>query len=192
MNKPLLDKLMDAKKENDIAHVSFFNDGSIKKDENYSAQRINKINNREQFEAIEEVFYNATRSYSRNFDFDSIEVELLLGLIFDVKDIDENDNIKENAKPIEGIVRYYTGSTTSYLENNKTNTIDYSVYGVGRQGYIEFDKLIAYIKDSGLVYQGPETFNEFEEGILLGENFNIALTANLQQKEEKHKVFRKR
>ena len=185
MEKSLLERLMDAKHEYDVANYAFFNDGVVRKDENYSAKRINNIDNEKQFAAIENVLCDATRSYARHYEFDNIDMSLLLGLIFDSKDIDENNKIKEDAEPVQNIVRYYTSSVTSQLDGEKTNSIDYEKYGVGNQGYINFNQFISLIKKSGLDYNGPETFKEFEERILIGKPFDITLSANFKKKEEK-------
>ena len=111
-------------------------------------------------------------------------MKLLLGLIFDPKDIDENNKIREDAEPVHNIVRYYTSSVTSQLDGEKTNSIDYEQYGVGRQGYINFNQLVSLIKKSELEYNGPETFKEFEERILIGKPFDITVSANFKKKDE--------
>ena len=184
MNKTLFEKLQDARKQHEIAHVSFFNDGKVRSDENYMLKLFKKANDPEEFEAIEEVFVKAAESYSRQYKFDSIEMGLILGLVFNKEDIDENNNMRENAEPIKGIVRYYTGSVKSFQNGEQTNTIDYASYAPTRQGYINFDKLMSAIKRSGLSYTGPESFDEFEEQILVGEPFDITLSANFNKKEE--------
>ena len=192
MKKSLLERLMDAKHEYDVANYAYFNNGIIRKDENYSAKRINNIDNIEQFASIENVLCDATRSYARQYKFDSIDMNLLLGLIFDSKDIDENAKIKEGAEPIQNVVRYYTGSITSQLDGEKTNSIDFGNYGVGSQGYINFNQLISLIKESELEYNGPETFKEFEKDILTGIPFDITLSAKFIKKEEQKEFSRTR
>ena len=184
MDKTLFEKLQDAREQHEIAHVSFFNDGEIRSDEKYMLKLFDRANSPKEFEAIEEVFVKAAESYSRQYKFDSIEMGLILGLIFNKEDIDENNQTRENAKPIEGIVRYYTGSVKSFQDGQQTNTIDYASYAPTRQGYINFNKLISAIKRSGLSYTGPESFEEFEEQILVGEPFDITLSANFNKKEE--------
>ena len=129
-----------------------------------------------------EIFCNATDSYARDYDFDDIQMGLELGLIFDQADI-KDGSIKENAQPVKDIVRYYTGSVNCYQDGRQTNTIDYGHYGRGRQNFVSFKGLMEQIKQSGLQYTGPETFEEFEEQILVGEPFDITISANLNEKQ---------
>ena len=188
MEKTLLERLKEVRKDYDVAHVCYFNDGKVRKDENYSAKRINHIDSKEQFKAIEDVLASATSSYARSYEFDTINMNLLLGLIFNQSDVDENDQVKENAQPINGVVRYYTGSVKSFSEGKQTNPIDYGEYGPGRQGYISFDKLMKFIEASGLTYVGPETFEELKEQILAGNKFPIFVSAELTQKETSNQI----
>ncbi len=184
MEKTLLERLKEVKKMGEISHVCFFNTGVVRKDENYSASRIKKMDSQDNYKAIEEVFYKACESYSRQYDFDSMEMDLELGLIFESSDVDSTNTIREGAKPIPNTVRYYTGSVKSHLNGEQTNTIDYDRLGYGRQGYISFPKLIGYVRMNGLEWIGPESFEELEKRILSGESFDIKLAANLVEKED--------
>ena len=192
MEKTLLERLKDVKHDYDIVHVCFFNDGSTRQEEKYFAERINRSNTKDQYNAIEEVLYKATSGYARNFDFNDIEIHLLIGLIFHKSDITEDNSIKPGAQPIPDMVRYYTGSVKSYLDDKQTNTVDYEQYGVGRQGYVNFNQLVALMKSSELTYNGPESFEEFKERILRGEVFDISLSADLRQPEDTRRTFVKK
>lgn len=191
MKERLIDKLKSARKAHELAHISIFNDGEIRKDENSSAKRINDIHENWEFDDLERTLCDATSSYSKYYDFDSISMNLLFGLIFDANDVDENNAIKEDAEPIKGIVRYYTGSINATLDNHKVNNRDYAEYGLSRQGYVHFDKFLSLIKESGLDYNGPETFQEFKEMILTCEPFDITISADLNKKEEKKEQAKK-
>ena len=107
---------------------------------------------------------------------------LEVGLIFNKSDVDEEKHIKENAKPLDGVVRCYTGDITSYLNGEKSNTDGY--YGYGKQGFVDYDELVLSTKKNGLSFIGPKSFEEFKEKIISGEQFPISLQANLTEEKE--------
>ena len=181
MEKSAIERLREAKKEHEVALVSFFNNGKVRKDENYMVKHMDNIDDKKEFDGIMNVFCNVTDSYARHYDFDDVKMGLELGLIFRAEDI-QDGVIKENAQPVKDIVRYYTGTISSFQDGKQTNTIDFSEVLMGRQSFASFKGLISAIKRSGLQYTGPETFEEFEEQILVGEPFEISLTANLGTK----------
>ena len=179
MEKSLLEKLVEAKHENDTAIVEFFNTGKIREDENYMIKYLNNIDNDNSFSRIESALINSIGSYSRHYDFDSINLDLELGLIFKVEDVIDKKHITTNAQPIDGIVRFYTGSVQSILNGKQTNDIDFGEICHSKQGFIVFDELMNKIKNSGLEYNGPQTFEELKSRIMNDEKFNISLRANL-------------
>lgn len=182
MNKSLVDELIEAKHEHDYDLANIFNDGKVRKDEKYMAEHLKDDKNDDKFYLISQTMKDATRMYAYGYEFDTISMDLLLGLIYNVNDLDENDKIKENAKPVDGIVRFYTSNVSSYLDGEKTNKYEYDM---GRQGFIKFDKLMSNISKSGLEYTGPKSFEELKERILNEEVFDINLTASLIEKENK-------
>ena len=141
--------------------------------------------NPKEFDEISEVFFKATENYARHYDFDTMSMDLLLGLVFNESDVDDDNQVRENAKPYPNVVRYYTGSVKSYLDGKQTNEIDYDHFGNGRQSYIDYNLLLAAIEFNGLSFSGPATFEEFKERILAGDTFDITMSADLKQKEEK-------
>ena len=183
MEQALLEKLKKAKKYQGAEFICFFNNGKVREDDLRSARRIKEAKDGKSFELISEVLYNATESYARNYDFDCVDMNLELGLIYKSEDV-ENNQIKENGEPIPGIVRIYTGSVNSYLNGEQTNERDYSQYGLGRQGFITFHQLISNIKKSGLDYIGPKSFEEFKKKTQRGEPIDIKISANLNEKEK--------
>ena len=192
LEKSLVEKIKEAKKEHENTFTCFFNNGKVEIEEYYSAKRITEAQEPKQFKSIEDVFTKAAETYARHYDFDRMDMNLLLGLIFNSKDVDENNQRKSNAKPIPGIVRFYTGSVKSYLAGEQTNTIDYNDYGIGRQSYTDYNQLLKAIQKSGLQFTGPKSFEEFQERILSGEVFDIILSANLNQKEEEKQFIKRR
>lgn len=187
MEKSLLERMIDAKHDHDIVFIEVFNNGTTRNEPQYSAKRLNEVDNSNSFNLIEGVLCDATESYARHCDFDTINMNLELGLIYKVDDI-ENNKIKENAEPVNGVVRFYTGSVKSYLDDKQTNFMDYLDYGMNRQGYIKFDKLMNSINKSGLSYNGPKSFDELKTRIVNGEKFDITMSASLKTKEEKEQT----
>ena len=184
MEKSAIEKLREAKKEHEVALVSFFNNGEIRKDENYMVKHMKNIDDKHEFDGIMQVFCNITDSYARHYDFDDVKMDLELGLIFKAEDL-ENDKLKANAQPIKDIVRIYTGSINTFKDGKQANDRDFSKVLMGRQSFASFRGLINQIRKSGLEYTGPDTFDEFEEQILVGEPFEISLSANLNQNRTK-------
>ena len=183
MEKSLIEKMIEAKHDHDIVLVEVFNNGKYKYIPQYATKPLEDVDNYNSFNQIERYFCDATESYARHYDFDSINLNLQIGIIYDVNDI-VNDTVKEGAEPLDEIVRFNTGSVKSYLNNKKTNIMDYEDYGFSQQGFIKFDKLMSSIESSGLQYNGPKSFDELKTKILNGEKFDITLSANLKTKEE--------
>ena len=191
MEKTLLERLKDAKHEHDVVYVCFYNDGSVREDERYFAELMKKADAKEQFKAISNVLCDATESYARHYDFNDIDMNLIIGLVFHKSDITEDNAIKPGAQPVLDIVRYYTGSVKSFLDDEQTSKVDFETYGVGRQGYVNFNQLVSRIKSSELKYSGPESFDELKDRILNGEVFDISISADLRQPEEQRQFIKK-
>lgn len=183
MEKSAIDRLREAKKEHEIALVSYFNNGKVRKDENYMVKHMDHPSSKQEFDGIMNVFCNITDSYARHYDFEDVKMDLEVGLMFKAADV-QGDSVKENAQPIKNIVRYYTGTISTFKDGKIANDIDYSHILMGRQGFADFNGLVRQIKASGLQYTGPETFEEFEEQILVGEPFDITLEAKLNEKQD--------
>ena len=182
MEKSFREKLLDIKRQESIGYVNFNNDGSVSEDSNGYAETMN--DDRDAVKGILKTFFDATRSYTHYHEFDEIDMNLVVGLIFKKEDT-EDGKIKEGARPIDNIVRFYTGSVKSYLDGEQTNTADYYTYGLGRQGYVDYNKLISGIEAEGLEFIGPTSFEEFKAAIKYNGNFDIIVRADLQEKKEK-------
>ena len=96
---------------------------------------------------------------------------------------DENQKLKKDAQPIDGIVRYYARKSSCYLNDEKVKTIDWGdIKSVS--GFINYNILVKSAEENGLIFNGPKTFEEFKEHILVGEPFEISITASLKPKEK--------
>lgn len=183
MGRSMLERLKALRASYEVDAVCFLNDGSVKTDRKSSKA----IDNLYSFDRIKDTFYDAVRVYSEKTDFDSADMQLLLGLVYSSSDVDEEYKIKENAEPMKDVVRFYTGKINSYLGDEKVNDRNFDWPS---NGYISFRSLMSLIKRSGLEYTGPESFDELKERILAGETFEIKVTADLKKEKGKSLVKR--
>lgn len=182
MEKSFIEELREAKKEYKNVFVNYFNDGEVRTDLNYMKDNLEQAKTKNEFYLITEVMKETTKRYGYHYDFDTVKLNLLLGLIYDANDVDKDNNIKENAEPIDGMIRFYTEKVDCFLDGEKTNQHN-SSYSL--QGFIPFNRLMKSIKETGLDYEGPQSFEELKERILNNEVFDITLTASLYKKEKK-------
>lgn len=183
MEKTIFERMKEAKKSNEVAFVGFFNNGKVREDENFVVHRLNEAKEMDSINLIANVLCDATDSYSHYYPFDTIKMDLELGLLYNKNDVDEDKKVKANARPINNVVRFYTGEVNSYLDGERTNTWNCRR---GTQGFVDFGFLMSVLENSGLTYTGPETFEEFKGRIISGNPFEISLTANFKEKEEEH------
>lgn len=181
--KTLLEKMQETKDKNGIAFICVYNDRKTRIEDTNMTAFMKYANDPDAFDDIGKAMFNINETYARDYDYDTLNVKLSLGLVFSGKDMDSDKKVKPNAEPIEGIVHYFTGDATSYLNGEKTNEVDWG-YVKSRTGYIRYDILVNSAEENGLVFNGPKTFEEFKEHILVGEPFDISLTASLNPKEK--------
>ena len=176
----LTDRLVELKRDREIKNINFFNDGSTTKDE---LGYVKNVTGERGFNGISATLINACEYYSMDcdFDFDLIEMNLLLGLIYDKNDVDEEGRIIDGAEPINDLVRYYTSSVNSYLDGKQTNRTDYGKHGLGRQGFVLYSDLIQKVREENLIFNGPESFEDFKKLILTKKPFDISVTAVLEK-----------
>ena len=176
-----LERVKSAKKANEVGQVIFFNNGSVQTETNGFAKKMEDINDRVQIELLMDNLCDATACYAgRGYDMDTMEVGLLLGLIYNASDVDENNRPLEGAQPVNNVVRYYDVGFNSYKDGQKTNEgDDYGKYHVTYQGYVHYDKLVKAFEGSGIEFTGPRTFKAFKEAVQAGEVFDASLVADL-------------
>ena len=185
MKETILERVINAKKDYDIGQVVYFNNGEVDTETNHLAKRMEKIYDNVELEMLTQDFCNATAVYSRMYELDTMEVGLLLGLIYKAEDINEEKQPKLGAQPINNIVRYYDSGFNCYLNGEQTNKHDFGENNVTHQGYIHYDNLVKAFENSGIEFTGPKTFKEFKEAITSGEIFDVSLIANLEKKYSK-------
>lgn len=181
LEKSLLEELQDASVSHEPTYVEFFNDGKIRTEEHGAKDRMSFYDQDETLRRVKFVFTDGAQTYAKNCSYDSISLGLEIGLVYNKEDVDDDNKIKENAKPLD-LVHCYTGNITSYLNGEQSNEREYYHYNI--QGFIKYDTLVSKMKKNGIDFVGPEDFEDFKASILSGEPFNISLDANLQKKAE--------
>ena len=147
--RTLLEELKDASVSNDEAYVSFFNNGEVRVDKNIVTDRMTEFYQDDFISSIKFLFTNAAECYARQKPFDNIKMNLELGLVYNKADVDEENNIKENAKPIKDVVRCFTGDITSFMNGEKANERNYDY---NKSGFINYNEFIGKIKKEGLSF----------------------------------------
>ena len=179
--KTLLEELKEASVSNEQAYVSYCNNGEVRTDNKIVTNKMDSFYLDDFIGTIKFIFRDAAEYYARQNPYDYIKMNLELGLVFNKEDVDDNNVVKENAKPIKDVVRCYTSGVTSFLNGEKSNEHDYSY---DRKGFINYNNFVSKMKKDGISFEGPETFDEFKESILAGETFDVSIFADLKQKEQ--------
>ena len=190
MFNSIFDELEAARKEHEVATVNFYNDGSIDTDEYSRSTKAKDINPWDNKFALDPL-KDAISGYATMCNYDTVKLNIIMGLIYNIEDVDENYNIKEGAKPLNNIVRYYSKDADCYLEGEQTNTECYSRHPWGRQSFLKYRDFVKFLKRNGLEFEGPDTFEEFKDKILSKEVFDMSISAKLINKLDEKKLTRK-
>lgn len=191
MNNSLIEKMKEKQKEHQIAYVIFYNDGTIDKEEyglktKLDDERIIPFQTR----MIMNQLGDAVSYYAKDYDFDAVCMNLKLGLVYNISDIDENNQVKPGSKPIKNIVRYFQGPTDSYLDGNQTNEGSFNRSHWEIQGFVNYNKLVSTIKKGGLSFTGPDSFEEFKEAITNNKLFDCIISCYLDNEINKTNIKR--
>ena len=187
LEKTLLEKMQEAHKAHEIGQYVYYNTGKVDSEEKEIAKRINNSWYNTGTDDIEYVLCKGVEFYANRCEFDSFKMTLKLGLIFDPKDVNDDTSIKEDAKPVNNFVRFFTGDLYCYQNGELTNEPGKSLYEPSRQGYVNYNKLVSMFDRSGVTYNGPKSFDSFKDAILKGEKFEISVSADLTKKKEEPK-----
>ena len=184
MEGKLLEELNEIKSSHDVEHVNYFNDGSITTDSKSFAKLLDNFESRYTNNEVLKYLKSAVHSFAYSYKFDSVDVHLLVGIIFTKENVDKDNIFKDNAQPLNGIVRYYTTETNCFLDGKKMNKYDYAETLNGIQGYMNYEDFIASMREAGLDFDGPETFLQLKYAILHRDPFDICISADLNKKIE--------
>ena len=177
MKKNILEKIQKVQEDQENIFKIFNNDGTVKDGRRELVKEMNKdIISPLTLERIEEVLYSDLKYYASKHKFDKGDMTLQLGLIYNKKDVEKDNCIKEGVEPYEGIVYYKASNVNCYLNDKKQNKYDITY---AKDGIINYEYLIKSLKNDGLEYDSPDTFEEFKNAIISGKKFNTKLTANI-------------
>ncbi len=182
MDKSLLEELKEASVSSEEAYVEFFNNGEVRREKRGADKRMVQEEQDATLRRMNYVFVDGAETYANNCTYNKISMGLEIGLIYNSTDVGPENKIKEGTKPVDNIVHCYSGNITSYLNEEQTNEREYYHYNV--QGFVKYDKLVSTMEKNGLTFNGPKTFEEFKEKVLLGSIFDISLDADLKEKEK--------
>ena len=188
MENTLLERLKEAKKEYETEYVSLFGEDKVVEDKHYMTDHIKNAKSKNAFDFLDSALKNFARMYTLYNEYDALEVDLNLGIVYNITDIDENNKPVIGAKPIDNLVRIYTDTTRAYLDNEEVSHKLDSEY-FGSQGFIDFDLLINTLKKEGLSYNGPESYDELKYRVLCNQKVNATIKAELEKKQAKQKVL---
>ena len=194
MRNSMLNRIKDSRRDSEITRVNIYNDGHVN-DDNYSYVKNHGVlvySDMMELKGIEDVLSGASSCYTDCFELDSVRMKLRVGLVYDRQDVDDEYKPLPGREPLNGKVRYYTHEVDALLDGEKVNKeFNYYTFGRNRQGYINYGRLVSSLRHGGLIYDGPETFEELKERILSGEHFDITVTADFKEKTVPHKLEKK-
>ncbi|MBR4671947.1 MAG: hypothetical protein IKO78_01945 [Bacilli bacterium] len=182
MDQTLLEQLQDARKSQEVTYMNVFNNGKRTKDKYSAKEKMTKYYLEDMIRSINYSFVSTASHLAHKGDYDTVAMFLEMGLVFPKSELGENDQILVKSEPLKGMARCYTGTVVSYLDGKEAHKYSDGIYS--RDGFVDYDKFVLAMKENGVSFTGPETFEEFERRILSGEKFDVALFANLKPKKE--------
>ena len=188
LEKTLLEKMQEAHQSHEVGQYIYYNTGKAEPEEKEIASRRNNPYYNEGDHDIEYVLCKGVEFYANKCEFDTFKMSLRLGLILNPEDVNEDTSIKEDAKPVNNYVRFYTGEQYCYLNGELTNEPGKSLYEPSRQGYVSYNKLMRLLDKSGVTFNGPKSYESFKNAILEGKKFDLSITADLTKKKEQEVV----
>ncbi|MBQ3297546.1 MAG: hypothetical protein IJG97_01935 [Bacilli bacterium] len=184
MSKRLLDNLQEMKNNQGCNYVSFFNNGITRKDDYNLEKDIRWVDYSDSYYGVTSTLCSAIEKSIGDNDFDTVNMEVMLGLIYETSELDENGQITAKSKPVKNVVRYYTGPITCLLDGEKANDYDYDRNIYRSQGVLKYNKFISGSRDDGFIVDAPRSFEQFKRAILSGEPFDINISAKFKTKEK--------
>lgn len=184
MDMGIKQEILNIKNKTPKGIVNFYNDGSVSRDDENIVENLDLISYFGYH--IKNLYLEAAKSYvNRGYDFDTIELDLKMGLIYNEYDVNDDNTIKEGKQPMKNCVRIYTGRVKSYLDDEQTNTSDYYDYGMGYQNVAFYNSFIRDLERYDFEFIGPKTYEEFKEKILNGETFDVKVSLSLKEENER-------
>lgn len=163
-------------------YVSFLNDGYIIEDdaEYVNTSIIDNIN--ESCSRIDYFFEEGTKTAIQlNEDFDQLDFLFKIGIIYNKKELGNNNEILETSNCQDGKARYFTGAIRVYKDSKLIKEIPTTDMSFAYQGFINYDEFIKSAKREKIQVNGPKSFSKLREQILNGQKEEIYLSINFKK-----------
>ena len=189
MEKNLFEKIKKTKEDQEMSFTILYNNGKIEKNKRGIYDKFDEdISSSYRIQRIWDLLNFETSYYAKQHFFNKIDMKLRIGLIFNKSDLDKKKQVKENVNPYDGIVYFVAEDARCYLNNKQINKLPSCL---SEDGIISYDYLIKAIKESGLDYECPDTFEEFKEALISGKTFNDRITADFTKNQKETKPVQK-
>lgn len=184
MGNTLLDKMYDAKSEFETAYYSFFSDGTVDERTNLFKDSVENAKDNKELNALSNYLQILARDHSVFGKYDSLDVNLSLGVVFRAEDVTDEKKPKGPAHAIRDIVDVRIDNSSSYLERELVKD-NLDTYCYDRVGFTTLDNLISFLENEGLTYNGPENYDEVLYDFIYEKPMTATITANLSKKRSK-------
>ena len=184
MGNTLLEKMYDAKKTYETAYYSFFSDGEVEERTNFLKDSIEEAKEAKDFPALSHYLEILARDHSVYGKYDSLDVNLSLGIVFKSEDVNDDKKPKGPSHAIRDIVDVRIDNSSSYLERELVKD-NLDTYCYDRVGFTTLDNLISFLENEGLTYNGPENYEEVLYDFIYEKPMTATITANLSKKRNK-------
>ena len=187
----LRDELLKLRTNKQIVYYRLFKNGDIVPETREFAKDLTKLDRENVVGVLEYVLTDALKKYSYKSDFDFVDMKLNAGLVYDAKDIEYGNRIKMNARPYDDIACFKVASITSYFNGEQSNAFDYVEENFGYSGLMLYNETLKELREHGLTFEGPETYEDLKNAILYGQDFDIDITMDLRLENEKKLSLKK-
>ena len=192
MERTIGEKIVDLKRENEIGFIVFYNDGTK---ESIPYKEIGEMEDTGVFIGsikLGRIFLDTAKENNRFWNFNQMNMDIKLGLVYKKEDVFPDYRLKPNAKPVDEIVSYYINNIRLAYNGVKGKTVSHKKIGYGNSGYLNYESTIKNLKEEGISFDGPESFNEFANRITNGEIFDVNYYFDFVEKKEENKKLTKK
>lgn len=184
MGDSLLDRMYEAKSKYETEYYSFFSDGSVEERTKTSKELIEHAKEDIELNSLAHYLEMIARDHATCGKYDSLDVNLSFGIVFNAADVDEKKKPKGPSHAIKGLVDVRIDGSSSYLGRDLVKENAKSIY-YGGVGYVSLENLISFLENEGLKYNGPETYDEVLYDFIYEKPLTATITADLSKKRNK-------
>ncbi|MBP5683774.1 MAG: hypothetical protein J6X02_00780 [Bacilli bacterium] len=181
--KSFIDQIADTRKGNEIAYVNYFNDGVIRNDTYTNTKDMYFRSGWSVVGTIEHNLKRCGELIRKSSDFDYLELNLLIGLMYNPDDYEKNGQSIEGLIPSD-TVRVLSKELCGYLNDEKLKLDEFWDSTLAFNLYVNYNDLVEELTKEGVPYNGPKSFDELKEKITTGEPFEIKTYIDLRKKEQ--------